>query len=253
MNLRTVSRLLIGGGAVLLAYGLFMDTTVQSGYGRVVNLHLASTQQSALIVGGVLLICGVLLYGFRRLKQTAEDEDREAAQRKLAAEAAAQRVGDAQRWVKVRTGGFLARIRAGLEDRRKLRLTVAVLVGLWLGGIAALGIFHEQPAALVVGSSVAACALYALWSRDARGVQKWLLYLCTGVSAIVLLKALGDFFSLRARLNVVADLAEPGSSSYISETLLAAYVVLGIMATAFVVSALALASAIRAERRERSE
>src|SRR5687768_11825845 len=74
MNLKTVSWLLIWTGAVLLVYGFFMGTTVETVYGEVVNLHLASRKQTLLIVGGVLLICGVLLYGFRKLKQTAEDE-----------------------------------------------------------------------------------------------------------------------------------------------------------------------------------
>lgn len=250
MNLRTVSRLLIGGGAVLLAYGLFMDTTVETGYGEVVNLHLASIQQSVLIVGGVLLICGVLLFGFRRLKQTAEDEDKEAAQRKIAAEAAAQRVGDAQRWVEGRTEGIRARIRAGLEDRRRVRLTVAVLVGLWVGGIAAFGIFTQLPAVLVIGGTVAACSVYALWSRDARGGQKGLLYLCTGASAFVLLIAVWSYVELRTRLNADVSLAESDVASYIS---FGAYVVIGIAAGALAASVIALASAIRAQRRERLE
>ena len=235
MKMRTVSRLLLGGGAGLLLYGLFMGTTVETAYGEIVNLHLASIQQSALIVGGVLLICGVLLYGFRRLKQTAEDEAQEAAQRKLAAEAAAQRVGDARQWVKGRTGGYFTRIRAGLEDRGRLRLTTAVPVGLWLGCIAAFGIFTRRPADLVVVSTVAACVLYALWSRDARSGQKRLLYLCTAVTAIFLLWVLASFFGHGATLNSAVILA------------------VGIVAVGLVVSALALASAIRAERRERSE
>lgn len=74
MNLRTITRILIIPGALLLGLGFFMDVTVDSDYGPVVNFHKQSRQMTYLISGGSLLIAGVVLYGFRKLKQSPEEE-----------------------------------------------------------------------------------------------------------------------------------------------------------------------------------
>jgi hypothetical protein len=56
------------GGTVLLVYSLFMDTSVDTGYGRVLNIGLLADRQNYLILGCFAIFIGVLLTLFRRTR-----------------------------------------------------------------------------------------------------------------------------------------------------------------------------------------
>jgi len=58
MNGKSVSRLLIWGGVLFLLFGVFMDTSVDTSFGDVVNVSLVARQQMFLILGGIGLIGG---------------------------------------------------------------------------------------------------------------------------------------------------------------------------------------------------
>lgn len=53
MSLKTLGKLFIGVGVGLLVYGLTMDTSVSTGYGRVVNLGLANDRLMFILIGAV--------------------------------------------------------------------------------------------------------------------------------------------------------------------------------------------------------
>lgn len=75
MSLKTVGKLLIGMGLLLLVYGLMMETSVSTGYGnRVVNIGLANDRLMFILIGGFVFVGGVILYGVFKAKQTKEDE-----------------------------------------------------------------------------------------------------------------------------------------------------------------------------------
>lgn len=80
MSLKTLGKLLMGAGLTLLLYGVFMDTSVSSGYGRVVNLGLANDRLMYIMVGGFVFVGGVILFGVYKVKQTKEDEINEKVQ-----------------------------------------------------------------------------------------------------------------------------------------------------------------------------
>lgn len=80
---------LISLGIVLIVLAFNLDTTVSTGYGeRVHNLGLQAQQQMMVILGGVLFLAGVVLFGVAKLKQPPEDQQREQQQRQAALEEA---------------------------------------------------------------------------------------------------------------------------------------------------------------------
>ena len=80
MSLKALGKLFIGIGLVLLVYGLTMDTSVSTGYGRVVNLGLANDRLMFILIGGFVFVGGIILYAVFKAKQTKEDEVTEQAE-----------------------------------------------------------------------------------------------------------------------------------------------------------------------------
>jgi hypothetical protein len=80
MSLKTLGKLFIGIGLLLLVFGLAMDTSVSTGYGRVVNIGLANDRFILVVIGGVVFIGGVVLFAVFKAKQTKEDEATEQAE-----------------------------------------------------------------------------------------------------------------------------------------------------------------------------
>ncbi len=52
-------------GVIIGLIGLFLDTTVQTGMGRVHNLGLMNLQSNLILLAGILLVIGVLLLLFK--------------------------------------------------------------------------------------------------------------------------------------------------------------------------------------------
>ncbi len=81
MSVRTISKLLIAFGVIMIVIALNMDTTVSNGYSdRVYNIGLVSQQQNYLILGGLAFIGGIVLFATAKLKQTPEEELNEKAE-----------------------------------------------------------------------------------------------------------------------------------------------------------------------------
>jgi hypothetical protein len=57
-----------------------MDTSVSSGYGRVVNIGLANDRLTLVLIGGFVFLGGVILFVVFKAKQTKEDEATEQAE-----------------------------------------------------------------------------------------------------------------------------------------------------------------------------
>lgn len=74
MSLKALGKLFIGLGLGLLVYGLAMDTSVSTGYGRIVNIGLANDRLMFILIGGFIFVGGVILFGVFKAKQTKEDE-----------------------------------------------------------------------------------------------------------------------------------------------------------------------------------
>lgn len=70
---------LLGVAIALIAFN--MDTTVGTNAGRVHNIGLQSQQQMLLILGGIAILAGVILFAVVKLKQTPEEEAKERAAR----------------------------------------------------------------------------------------------------------------------------------------------------------------------------
>jgi hypothetical protein len=82
MNLKKLSKFFIGAGLSLLFWGLLMDTSVQSGYGRVVNIGLANDRLVIILVGGFLFCGGLVVFAFNKSRVTKEEELEEIASEK---------------------------------------------------------------------------------------------------------------------------------------------------------------------------
>jgi hypothetical protein len=134
-----------------------MDTSVHSSVGRIVNISLVARQQMFLILGGVQLIAGILLFGIWKLKQTPQDESREA-------EATDRLVRDATGRAKVGVDGLLDRLKRNLDDQPSLRFTSGAASGLWLGAVAGLLLSSQTVGMLLF----VACVLYGLCAADAQ-------------------------------------------------------------------------------------
>jgi hypothetical protein len=81
-------KILIGLGALLVLLSFRMDTTVESGGGRVYNLGLQQERQTTLILGCFLFMAGIILYAVKKVKQSPDQE----AEEKAAADAAKDKV-----------------------------------------------------------------------------------------------------------------------------------------------------------------
>ena len=167
MNIRRLSMVLIAGGVLFLLFGVFMDTSVQTSFGDVVNVSLVARQQMFLTLGGIELIAGILLFGIWKLKQTPHDEAREAEEKRRAKEATERQVHEATDRAKVKVDGMLARLRSGLDDQGPLRLISGAAVGYWFGLVTGY-LFSSQWIGIAVFT---ACMLYVVWMTDARRGQ----------------------------------------------------------------------------------
>ncbi len=115
---------LIGLGIFLVVLSFGMDTTVQSGGGRVYNLGLQQDRQNLLILGSVLFLAGIVLYAVKKVKQTPEDLAAEEKAQQMAREvnkgrmdawsAKADEIGKVMSKVKAGTDNFTGRLCAGL-------------------------------------------------------------------------------------------------------------------------------------------
>lgn len=83
IQLKTLGKLFIGLGLALLAWGIFMDTSVESGYGRVINIGLANERLMLVLIGGFIFVGGVILFAVFKAKQTKEDETNERHENEL--------------------------------------------------------------------------------------------------------------------------------------------------------------------------
>ena len=74
MKIKTMSKLLIALGMLVMLYALFAmpislpDTDI-------VNIHLISERQNTLLFGGLLFLAGVVLFATFKVKQTKEEEE----------------------------------------------------------------------------------------------------------------------------------------------------------------------------------
>jgi hypothetical protein len=133
MSQRWIAGLMIVLGAMMMATGMFMDVTVASGYGDVVNLHKVSQQQSLLIVGGVIFLSGMLVLGFWRLKQTTEDEIKSRVRAKETQEKLIEGVAETGRATGALLVGFRAKFITKAEGLEKIALRIiTALFSVWL-------------------------------------------------------------------------------------------------------------------------
>jgi len=225
MNIRRLSMVLIAGGLLFLLFGVFMDTSVETTLGDVVNISLVARQQMFMTLGGITLIAGILLFGIWKLKQTPHDEVREAEEkrgeaeeRRRAMEATERRVHEAADGAKARVDGILARVTSRLDDQAPLRLTSGAATGLWFGLLTGY-LFSSVTIGIAVFT---ACMLYAVWMADARRGQVRLFRaslitaaIATVIQAILVASIVGPMeVTLNASnwLYVIFDASELGTA-----------------------------------------
>lgn len=74
--MRFIGFLLLIVGAILIIYALNMNVSVLTSYGdRVNNIGLMSARQNSTIVGGIVIVCGLLMVLLSKGKQTATDNE----------------------------------------------------------------------------------------------------------------------------------------------------------------------------------
>ena len=123
-------KMLVVTGVLLMLSAVLMDTTVDSRVGRIVNIGLQSQQQMLLILGGVLFLAGVMLFGIMKIKQTPEDEAKarvDAAKTRLKAQQQLSEAGSTIRGGAKGIGSFLR----PAKDKFGIRMTVGLLTGLY--------------------------------------------------------------------------------------------------------------------------
>lgn len=67
--MKAISALLLAVVSAVILYALFMDTPVQSGYGRMHNVGLQADRQLLMIFGCFLALVGVILFAAHKLSQ----------------------------------------------------------------------------------------------------------------------------------------------------------------------------------------
>jgi hypothetical protein len=112
MKLAWKMLLILGVTVILIAFGI--DTTVQTGYGRVHNIGLQSQQQMLLMLGGICFLAGVILFAAAKVKETPEDQTLADQKTQASRAAIQQKLGHISKqarffWAK-RNDHFLARI-----------------------------------------------------------------------------------------------------------------------------------------------
>ncbi|MEG1466338.1 MAG: zinc ribbon domain-containing protein [Hafnia sp.] len=76
IDMRFIGFLLLIVGAILIIYALNMNVSVLTSYGdRVNNIGLMSARQNSTIVGGIVIVCGLLMVLLSKGKQTATDNE----------------------------------------------------------------------------------------------------------------------------------------------------------------------------------
>lgn len=173
MQMKRMARGLLTAGAIGLVYALLMDTTTATDYGgmRLINLHLQAKQQNFLMVSGLLLLMGVILFATATLKTSKDDEAAERAQQQAAKEGRRQARTEATQAAGKRlhsSGEWLRRQFA--YDRKGRRLLAGLFVGVSLG---ILSTKAGMPWWLVAG----ACMAYAFRAGEAARYSSHLLLL----------------------------------------------------------------------------
>lgn len=162
--MRFAWKALVAFGVVLVAVAVGMDTTVQTGYGRVHNIGLQGHQQLLLILGCVTFLAGVILFALVKLKQTPEEATKEEMAYKARAAEVRSVASRATENVRRATG----HVRLG-KDRLLIRLAVGLSVGV-LWSFFAYSVFEGAE----VLAFLAAVGL-ALWPRPVSDVLTRLL------------------------------------------------------------------------------
>ena len=75
MQLGSIGKILIGLGCAILLYAFSMSVAMPGS--DVVNIHMISERQNALLFGGLLFISGIILFGVAKLKQTTQENELE--------------------------------------------------------------------------------------------------------------------------------------------------------------------------------
>jgi hypothetical protein len=58
---KIVGRIAVAAGVLIVGYGLLLDVSVPTGYGRVLNIGLMADRQNALIFGGFSVLIGLVV------------------------------------------------------------------------------------------------------------------------------------------------------------------------------------------------
>lgn len=262
MSQRFISRLLIVFGAMCLVYGFFMDTTVPCGdysEDRCLNMFKQAQQTRYLIAGGIVLLAGILLFGFRRLKQTADDEKREREldeTRKREGEQQVKKVVEnTVETTRQAVDTSLRRLRAffvsDTSDRElRARFITGVVVGGWLVGGFAILTGIKVWLDIMYSIAFFGCVVYSLRAVPTVTVKRHLWSLCAAVTLLYFAIALREVLTMRSEL---ANEWTPDRFQYANfvDMVIAAERVFVVFAVALAISAIALFLTIRADRRER--
>lgn len=73
--MKNLPRLLINSGLILLVFGVFKKTTVETGWGQVHNIGLMQQQNNLLLLGAIALIAGLILKSGTHKSDVQNQED----------------------------------------------------------------------------------------------------------------------------------------------------------------------------------
>ena len=267
MTPRYLHRILITFASTLLAYGFFMDTSVDAGGERIVNLSLQQQQLVLLLTGGILLIAGILLFGLRKLKQSPDDEKREKDRdeqviagylawvqakhddQRRAIEESQQMTPAVTRETEA-TGCTEQHSRKGATSKKVQRILIAMLSGI------TIAVSLAGPLALSLGSTVLIAATLSLIASffifqqgDFLRVSKRLLLASTCFATAAMIALFGRVWRLRDQLSALSS-ESLGYSDFVW-TVIYAERFLGALFVTWIISVVALLAVIRAHRAER--
>lgn len=126
---------LVAFGCLLVLGSFGMETTVQSGTGRIYNLGLQAEQQRLLILGCFSFLAGIVLFAVVKLKQTP---DQQAAD-KAAVEATKEKTKEELKLIGAEFGQAGQELRAAwLKAWGKVRRSHVLAVGVIVVGLTVL-------------------------------------------------------------------------------------------------------------------
>jgi uncharacterized membrane protein len=168
-------RALVALGALLALVAITMDTTVQSGIGRVHNIGMQGQQLLMMILGCALFLAGIVLFAVHKSRQTKEEEQEEARGARERVQKAAAAITRWKAKSDARVGALEARRSSGAKGDSDRRPIQRLLAGVFAGVTCFLVALGATGSLELGGTLLVTAVVYSFWKGNARAVVRRLM------------------------------------------------------------------------------